>query len=257
LGSLLFFDPTDPYVRLGYLPAELQANYGLLVAGSGGELVKLPLLAAPANSLHRIAKLQLTVDGTLQGEAQEARRGAPASDLRSEWLNMSESERRKTVQAFFGGRTGVELRDIWVKDLDKQDADPVLGYNFRLIRYATSAGGLLLLRPPVLSEWGDTVMEAGERKQPVEFPAATQRTETIEITLPDGYTVDELPRPVQVDLGIVSYSSKTGLRGKVLQYTRQLQIKDVLATSEQLAELKAFFRQVAADEKATAVLMKQ
>jgi hypothetical protein len=184
--------------------------------------------------------------------------GAPASDFRGAWLNLSEFDRRKAVRGFFGRQaTGVELRDVSVRGLGSPDEEPVLGYSFRIPRHATAAGGLLLLRPRILAEWGHDVMENGERKQPVEFPATTLRTETIEIAMPEGYTVDELPPPVQADMRTLSYSSKTEVDGKVLRYNRRLEIKDVLVSTEQLADLKKFYRQVAADEKARAVLKKQ
>src|SRR5271163_369566 len=44
LGKLLFFDPTNEITPLGKLSGALQANYGLLVAPDGGELVELPLM---------------------------------------------------------------------------------------------------------------------------------------------------------------------------------------------------------------------
>jgi hypothetical protein len=77
---------------------------------------------------------------------------------------------------------------------------------------------LLLLRPRVLAEWGSDVMEGGERKQPVEFPAAVRRTETIEITLPEGYAVDELPPPSQTEMVAASYDSRSEVKDRVLRY---------------------------------------
>ncbi len=56
LGRRLFFDPTDAYVPLGYLPSPLQENYVLVAGNAGGELVRLPLLAPAANQLVRRAK---------------------------------------------------------------------------------------------------------------------------------------------------------------------------------------------------------
>jgi hypothetical protein len=99
-------------------------------------------------------------------------------------------------------------------------------------------------------------MENGERKQAIEYHSANLRLETIEIALPDGYSVDELPSPVQADAGALSYSSKTELDGRVLRYSRRLEIRDVLVKTEQLPDLKKFYRLVAAAEKARAVLKK-
>jgi len=42
LGRLLFFDPTDPYVTLGYLPGHEQGSLALLGAGDDGGLVRIP-----------------------------------------------------------------------------------------------------------------------------------------------------------------------------------------------------------------------
>ncbi|MGB6265066.1 MAG: DUF3857 and transglutaminase domain-containing protein, partial [Candidatus Acidiferrales bacterium] len=42
LGRLLFFDPTDEFVPLGYIPSIEQGSYALVVARGGGELVQLP-----------------------------------------------------------------------------------------------------------------------------------------------------------------------------------------------------------------------
>ncbi len=77
LGRLLFFDPTDALTPLRYLPPTLQANYGLLVTEDGGELLELPLLLPTANRLLRVAKLELSPEGTIGGAVQEVRWGAP------------------------------------------------------------------------------------------------------------------------------------------------------------------------------------
>jgi len=257
LGTLVFFDPTSPYVPYGDLPVELQANYGLVVVDSGGELMKLPLAPAEANSVQRTLKLQLGTDGSLQGEAREIRKGAPAADFRGGWLNASQAERQKGVQSTFGKvNNAVELKNVSVTNLDQPEADPILTYQVRLPGYAKPAGSLVLLRP-ALSDWADDVMEHGERSQPLTFPGAVQRTEVLEIALPEGYTVDELQPPVEADIGIASYTSRTESDGRVLRYTRRLAINDVLANTDRLAEMKKFYRQVNAGERTTIVLNKR
>ena len=258
MGALLFFDPTDPYVPVGQLPGELQASFGLIVGDSGGTLMKLPLLPARSNQLERTAKLQLTNDGVLQGEIHEIRRGGLASDFRAVWLNASESERRKAVQARFGRQTGVvDVKDTVIKDLDNVDRNPSLSYTFRLAGYSTSAGNLRLVRPRVLAEWSDDILESGNRTHPVELSAAELRTETVEITLPPGFVVDELPSPTKAEIDVAVYSSKSEADGRILRYTRRFEIRDVLVRTDQLSELKKFYRQMAADEKAKVVLRKE
>jgi hypothetical protein len=75
-----------------------------------------------------------------------------------------------------------------------------------------------------------------------------------DIVLPPGFQVDELPPPVTADCGFVDYKSETKVEGNTLKYQRNLAIKNVHVPKDRLGELKAFYRQVASDERNSAVL---
>ncbi len=258
LGKLLFFDPTHPFVPLGFLPEKLQANYGLVVTDEGGELVRLPLLPAAANRLLRTAKLSLTPNGTIYGTVKELRWGAPAAELRARLLRASQADRQKVLESFLGQFLGGSvLHNATVGNLDQLDAPLTLQYDFSATDYAMLSGDLFLVRPRVLGSKGENVLDAKERKHPVEFPTSTSQGDVFEITLPDGYMADELPEPVEINTGATSYKSKAEMNGSVLHYTRLYQITDVRVPTERLKELKQFYRQVAADERSSAVFKKQ
>jgi hypothetical protein len=258
LGRLLYFDPTSTLVGIGYLPETLQESYGMIVAETGGELVKLPLLPPSVNRLLRTAKLVLTPEGTLTGDVKEIRWGSPAADLRAQLLNASQADRQKVLENFLGSfLSGVVLQEADVADLDKIDATLVVHYRFVAPNYAKAAGDLLLVRPRVLGEKVENVFEmhnGKERRYPVEFPAASLQGDLIEIALPAGYNVDELPPPSHEDAGIVAYQSKAEVSGNVLHYNRLYQIKDVIVPAARFDELRQFYRQVASDESSSAVL---
>src|SRR6185312_10435509 len=82
LGTVLYFDPTQPLIPLGRLPGALQANYGMLVTPEGGELVRLPQLPSEANGVRRTAKLKLDDSGTLEGDVVEVWQGDMAAAQR-------------------------------------------------------------------------------------------------------------------------------------------------------------------------------
>src|SRR5215831_12301352 len=83
LGRLLIFDPTDEWTPFGSLRGDLQANYGLLVTDTGGELIQLPQLPAELNGVVRTAKLTLSPSGTLSGDFVEQRKGDYATQQRA------------------------------------------------------------------------------------------------------------------------------------------------------------------------------
>ena len=66
--------------------------------------------------------------------------------------------------------------------------------------------------------------------------------------------MDDLPPPVDVDLGLASYHSKTESAGNVLKYTRTFEIKELSVPLSKTDELRKFYRIIVSDERNTAVL---
>jgi hypothetical protein len=81
-----------------------------------------------------------------------------------------------------------------------------------------------------------------------EFDRPTKNIDSYEIKLPEGYTVDDLPPPVDADYSFASYHSKA--KGNVLTYTRTMKIKELSVPVEKLEQLKSH----RGDERNTAAL---
>lgn len=256
-GRILFFDPTDTLTPFGTLRGDLQANYGLLVAPDGGELIRTPQLPADVNAITRTANLTLDETGTLHG------------DVRELWSGDMGSRQRAAVQA------ATKDTDV-IKPVERVAAasfstysilKAVMGnarvtdrplewrYTIEAPAYAKSAGELLLVRPRILGTKASGLLETQEpRHYPIEFDGAEHDTDVFEIALPPGYEVDELPPPVNLDYGFVSYHSKTETVGHSLRYTRTFERKDLSVPGSKAEELKKFYRIIGDDERNSAVL---
>jgi transglutaminase-like putative cysteine protease len=257
MGPVLYFDPTDPFVPLGYLPESLQDSYGLLVNDQGGELRRLPLLAASLNRLVRGATLTLKADGSVSGEVTELRWGAPAIELRARLLSVPEADRRRMLENLLGSSSGAfALEGSRVGGLDRIEDTLAIYYHFTATNYAKTVGDLLLFKPRVLGTTEANTLDTSgkERKNPVEFGSATVVSESVEIQLPPGYQVDELPPSTQIDSGLWSYKSEVEGAGNVVKSKRVYEIKGVLVPKTELSQLRAFYSKVSADLRASAVL---
>lgn len=261
LGRLLFFDPTDDITPLGQLPTSLQNNFGHVVTEEGGELVQLPLLPPSTSRLLRTAKLKLSDTGSLSGEVQEVRWGVPAVERRADWLGQPEAERKKVLEQFLGLflTSGFALQHAEVENLEKLDDSLIVRYGFRAPNYAKLMGNLLLVRPRVLGGKGSDILERKDkpgqvRKYAVELGSPQLHSDMYEIELPGGFTVDEMPPPVEVNYDFASYKSKVEVEGNHLRYQREYVVKDVRVPTERLNELKEFYRRIATDERASVVL---
>lgn len=254
LGKLLIFDPTSEMMPFGDMPDYLQASAALLVTDKGGEIIQTPLLAPSVNKLVRVGKLKLTPDGNLTGQIEESRSGSIGAESRYRLLHAELNNRSKSIEALLSGNLGTyQLTSAGVGDLDQPTKPLYLEYAFTANEYAKKSGPLLLVRPRVIGHkaWG---IAEEKRLYPVEFEGATLETDTFEIELPQGYDVDELPDPVNVVYDFGEYHSKIEQLPGKLRYSRQYMIKEVIVPKDRLDDLKKFYRQIAGDERNTAVL---
>jgi Domain of Unknown Function with PDB structure (DUF3857)/Transglutaminase-like superfamily len=258
-GRLLIFDPTNEHVPLGYLPWYLQQNYGLLVLPEGGSLIPLPLLPPATNRLLRTAKLDLTPAGDLSGEVKELEWGGPAAQERDQFLAALPSKRAEIFEHFLSNfLSNFRLTGASLGDLDKFDQTLTLDYKFVSAGYANAAGDLLFVRPRVVGDKNTGMLrlfsEEKPRKYPIQFEEATRQDDLVDITLPSGYVVDDLPQPVRAESDFASYHSEIRVDGGVLHYQRTFEIKDVTVPAEKLAQMKEFFQQVSADQNSAVIL---
>ena len=257
LGKLLFFDPTNEFVPFGQIGGYLQENYGLLVAPQGGELVELPKLPARLNTIERSGTLTLDAEGNLAGTITERRLGDRASLERWQLQHLTNNaDRIKPIETLLAGSlSNFEITKASLVNLRQTDQPFGFDYSFQAMRYAKSAGGLLLVRPRVLGVKAEAILETGEpRRFPIEFEGPVEDTDRFEITLPPGYVVDDVPPPVDADFGFASYHSRTEVKGNVIGYTRTFEVTELSVPVSKADDLKKFYRMIASDERNTAVL---
>lgn len=238
-------------------PGREDLNLGLLVTSDGGELIALPQQPSAMNSIERTAKLTLDDNGKLTGDVNEVRLGERASSER--WALRAatkDADRIKPIETLLASSLS-GFRIMRATAINLQSTDQPLGfkYTFESENYAKNAGGLLLVRPRVLGNKGHGFLETKqERKFPVEFEGPARDTDHFEITIPPGYVVDDVPPPVDADIGFASYHSRTDVKENVIAYQRTFEVKELSVPVSRVEDLKKFYRIIASDERNTVVL---
>jgi hypothetical protein len=257
LGRLLFFDPTNELTPFGQIGGYLQSNYGLLVSSEGSELVELPKQPATTNSIERTAKLTLDATGNLRGDVTEMRVGDRAWSERWALRAVTNAtDKIKPIESLLAGSlSSFHITRASIVNLQQMDRPFGFNYSFESENYAKLAGDLLLVRPRVIGVKSSPLLETKEpRKFPIEFEGPARDTDTFDIALPPGYQVDDLPLPVDADYSFASYHSKTEAKEGMVRYTRTFEIKELSVPVNRAADLKAFYRTIASDERNTVVL---
>jgi hypothetical protein len=250
----LIFDPTDPYTPLGELRGELQDTYALLVADGRGELIHTPLSAPDANLMARKGRFTLSAEGSLAGEMVENWSGSHAWHERVYLMRDNEQERSQRLEHRVSrSLKGFTLENFDIKQLDQLQQDLVTSFRFANPGYAQVRGSLMLVRPRVMGE-KTLALDRKPRHFPFQFEATSRETDVYEFELPKEYVVDDVPEPVNVDMGFGAYHSKIEVDGRSLRYSREFLRRDVLIPPDRAEDLRKLQSIIGADENAAVVL---
>ena len=254
-GALVLFDPTSTVTPFGYLPSYLQESRGLLVTGDGGELIDLPKHAPEANQLRRSAKLRLDGSGRLVGDVTEVRTGWMAAEMRSSLHPMTAQERVRFLEATLAYHlSNYTTSGVAFENLDDVESDLVIKYSINAQGYATHVADMTLVRPRVLGQKPESILDLAKRKYGYVTSGPSLQTDEIEIALPPNLAIDELPESVKLSTPVLQYSSQSNVKDGILRYNRRYALQSWFVAREALPELNKAFSEILADERASAVL---
>jgi hypothetical protein len=253
----LIFDPTDERTPVGTLPAGLQGSYGILAAGSSSQIVALPVLAPESSGSERKGLFTLAADGTLSGTVDTSHTGPKGGDLRSFLKYTDEKERREAWEAHIARDLPGAILDSF-QFVQPEALDKPLEFHYKVTahQYAHQAGLLLLVRPRVVGEDAQPFDEK-PRTLPIELSETGRWRDTFDIKIPDGYTVDETPDPINVEMDFASYHSTVTAQPGVLHYEREYVVRQVEIPAARAADFRKLQGAIRFDEKGTAVLKKK
>jgi len=253
----LIFDPTWEKTAFGQLEHELQGGYGVLLEGADSQVVQLPVLAPELNTIRRTASFHLQPDGTLKGTVTEKRFGDVSESSRDLYTMGDAKEQREYLDHVLGQDfTTFQVSDVKVENADELNKDLTTTYTLAADRFGKNMGSLLMVRPRVLgSEYLET--DRKPRTVPINLRQTMQITDDYDIELPPGYSVDEIPDPIKLDMGFAAYQSTSLVKDNVLHYSRTYTVRAVTLPAEKYSDLQKLASVIAADEQNRAVLKKQ
>ena len=257
LGRLLIFDPTDEQTPIGDLPFHMQGSLALIDAKGETDLVRMPITPPEMNQLERIATLELQADGAIAGQIKEQANGQTAAGFRNQFRQLSKPEYTGMIERWLtSGATSARLNKLEPSD-NSAEGRFTLNVEFSANQYGQlMQGRLLVFKPAVVSRREGLALTAPTRRHPVVLPANAY-SETVQVKLPAGFTVDEVPDAVKIETPFGSYVTSYEVKNNELVFKRQLSHKATTIAPADYAEVRKFFESIRAAENAPVVLAKQ
>lgn len=259
--TLLIFDPTDETTPIGLIRSDLQGGYGNISDGNDSQVLQMPILPPDSAGVTRNGSFVLASDGSFTGDVTDLFTGVDAARERSFLKENDQKDVRESLErGLDADLPGVNFKGYEFHQTGDLDQPVRLDLHVSDAGYAHSAGPLLLVRPRVMGR--DTrdvpdLMGDKTRSYPIEIGHPGCWRDSYDITLPAGYTVDETPDPVSVDVGFASYKSSVAAKGNVLHYEREYIVRQVEIPAAEAGDFRKLEAAIVFDEKGAAVLKKQ
>ena len=194
----------------------------------------------------------------MKGTIEEARTGPSAAALRRQILNEPSQSRQKIFQNLLSGLIdGAVLTGARISSSKDFDGSLAIAYDFHVNGYAQRAGNLFLFRACILGHKSRSLLEGKPRIQPMAFPNTISEGDVIDISLPEDFSMDEVPQNVSYEYPFGAYKSEITATKHTLHYARNYEIRDVRVPSTGLEALKKFFREIADDEQSYVIMKSQ
>ena len=249
----LIFDPTWDLTPFGQLESNLQGSSAVLVEGAASQLIQLPVLSPELNRIERSGTFSLNADGSLKGNVTEKRFGDRAETDRYVFA-LDEKQQQKYIDKLIARDfMSVSVTGVKADNVRALNQDVSLSYGLAAEHFGAATGPLLMVRPRVLGS-DRMPIDRKQRKLAVDLGETMQAHDSFDIELPEGYTVDELPDPVKLDVGFATYESASEVHGHTLHYSRTYRINQVTLPPEKYPDLQKLVSLIANDEDSRAVL---
>jgi hypothetical protein len=257
LGRLLIFDPTDDDTPIGDLPGHEQGSYALIVAGDAGGLMKMPVTPPEANRLQRTVEAELGADGSLTAKVSERSVGQAAVGERRLFKHAARPQYVKYIEQWVT-QTAPSANVLKSEpNDDARDGKFALDVEFKSPNYAQlMRGKLMVFKPAIVSRRSSLFLLETKRKHPVVLDSEAF-DETDRIKLPEGFDVDEMPDPTEVNQPFGNYAAKCEVKDGHLIFHRSLTLKAGIIPVEQYSSVRGFFEKIRAVEQTPVVLVKK
>lgn len=231
-------DASEQWLGFGRLPGRCYNGNARLI---NNDMPNALILSPDSIVESKVSLVLISNDehGGLVGRLESKPGYIEASDVRQKIQAKGQQEFMKSLRAAYSGE--VTLSNLELDSLKQPDMPLDVSYDFHL---ATDSSSSLFYFNPMLGEgYKENPFKAAERFYPVEMPCAMDETYTLNMDIPAGYVVDELPKSARV-----AYNDNEGSfeylvvkDDERIQFRSRVKLNRATFQPEDYASLRDFF----------------
>ncbi len=252
-GRLFTLDASRPYLKFGEIPLECYNGYGHII----DPIMPIPIFFT-ADSVVEASLTRVIIINDEKGKLTGSLICTPG---RSETYDIRETTNGSSLKAYekkVRDLNGSDLimENFGIDSLNKYDFPITIHYDFDV---KNSGSPDIIYFNPMLNERNRTnPFKSAERLYPVEIPYCIESTYVLNMDIPAGYQVDEIPKSTRV-----AYNENEGMFEYLIQHDTEkiqmrvrLRLKKAFFPTDEYSTLRDFFADVVKKESEQIVFKK-
>lgn len=253
-NNVILLDATSKFSSPNVLPYRTLNWQGRIVRKRGSTaLINLypNKNAASTNTM----MVNIDADGSINGQIRTALTNHKALKFRTSYV---QKDKEQYLQNLENKYNGIEISDFKVKnELDLSKAI-VTSYKFLAEDQCDVIGNKMYVSPLFFFTTAENPFKLKTREFPVDFGYPTITKYSVNISIPNGYVVESLPKPIAIALadGLGTFSYKAIAANNTIQVTVKYTINNSTIPAQYYQGLKAYFNTIVEKENETIILSK-
>jgi hypothetical protein len=247
-------DATDPNLPAGMLPYKCLNGSGRRISDSNPEQVKLQS-AKGYNRTYQLT-VELNEDGYLEGKLVCKRKDRSAYGFRNRIENAGgieefmKKKKKNTPEIIFESHSFSNIDSIYKPTVENYDIIIEEGVDV--------SADFIYLSPFLISKISDNPFKLEKREYPIDYGCRTNETYQLQLKIPEGFTVEEVPENCFIRLPEKGGSYLVSIQtiGENLVLTSKFNINKTLFVQTEYETLKQFYNQIIAKQSEQIVLKK-
>lgn len=240
-GKDLYFDAADPSGYFNVLPESYLVGNGFEVTGDGAfNWVKLTSLSS--NTTAYMVTANVAEDGTLSGHLNGKFGNVSSYDIKDTFYDCEdEDDQYERVEAFIP----VDASNLKLSDFKAFGNTATMEFDFETT--CEAAGNMIIVNPFLFKILPDAAFRHENRKFPVDFSYPEATRYVIDINIPEGYTVAQLPQNCVYKSSLPSSMAfRVVANDKLVRVQFQFDNKAMIALPDDYAEVRKYWTDVCA-----------
>lgn len=253
-NDTLFLECTSQYKPMGFIGYSNSDRDVLLITENGGQVVRTNTYNAKDNYQIRKTKIDIA-DGGVANIAIKTNYGNAQFEDNFKLLLKEPSEQRKSI---IGNNDipGAELIGFKIEQADKTLPVMTDEINFRTSQLFTKGGEKLFLTLNQTNRKESAPAKVSNRKTHFSVPYSYNDQDEINFILPNGYTVEFMPKDIDINSEFGTYTAKFFVKDNTITYTRTQTMNNSKYPPEKYNEYVEFYKKIYQADKLKAVLTK-